>query len=53
MWMEIGTLGVVTLIPIVVTVALFKSAGLRRAKDRETSGKVEEWITSSDLQAPK
>jgi hypothetical protein len=50
MWMDLGLLSATGLIPMIVVVALFKAAGLRR------SGKVETppsgWISSSDLQTP-
>jgi hypothetical protein len=49
--MALGTIAVLT--PMVVVLALFTLAELKRAEDLKAPPKADEWASSQDLQTPK
>jgi hypothetical protein len=51
MWMELGLLGAVGLLPVIVVVAVFKAANLRRAREAEPPAR-NDWLFSPGLRSP-
>jgi hypothetical protein len=51
MWMELGLLGAVGLLPVIVVVAIFQAANLRRARKIGPSPD-RNWLSSSELRGP-
>lgn len=51
MWMELGLLGAVGLLPVIVVVAIFQAANLRRGRKLGPSPE-HDWLSSSELRGP-
>jgi hypothetical protein len=51
MWMELGLLGAAGLLPVIVVVAIFQAANLRRGRKIGPSPD-RNWVSSSELRGP-
>jgi hypothetical protein len=50
-WMELGLLGAAGVVPVIVVVAAFRAANLRRGGQVEPR-QHQEWVSSSGLRSP-